>query len=169
LDLFAANYLDFAYENHSPRLFFGVPGYRGPNDYAPLRDSLYDNRGDGTFENVSESSGISKRPGTGMGAIASDFDNDGDADLIVANDEWPNFCFRNDGSGTFEEVGAVVGLSHNADGPVVGNMGVDGADYDHDGWLDYFFTTFQREFPILFHGQGSGIFRDVWTASFPNR
>jgi enediyne biosynthesis protein E4 len=160
LDLFVANYLEFDFESHSPRSFFGVPGYRGPNDYAPLRHSLYDNRGDGTFENVSEASGIASRPGTGMGAIASDFDNDGDSDLILANDEWPNFCFRNDGNGKFAESGALVGLAYNGDGQVVGNMGVDCADYDHDGWLDFFFTTFQREFPILFRNQGGGSFRD---------
>jgi hypothetical protein len=165
LDLYVANYLDFHIENHVPRLFFGVEGYRGPKDYPPLRHSLYDNRGDGTFADVSESSGIGKRPGTGMGAISADYDNDADADLIVANDEWPNYCFRNDGNGSFTEVGAVVGLSHNIDGQVVGNMGVDAADFDHDGWLDFFFTTYQRELPILFQGQGSGLFRDVTVAA----
>jgi hypothetical protein len=96
-----------------------------------------------------------------MGLVCADYDNDGDADIIIANDNQPNYCFHNDGVGNFTEEGLSSGLAFNRDGMVRSNMGVDCADYDHDGWLDLFITTYQREFPILFHNQGDGLLRDV--------
>ena len=165
LDLYVANYTDFSYEKHVPQTRFGIPIYPGPLDYAPLRHSLYRNRGDGTFEDISAASGIGRTPGTGMGAVCADYDNDGFTDIICANDEAANFCFHNEGGGKFTEVAGLTGLAFNGDGLAVGNMGVDCADYDHDGWLDFFITTYQREFPILFHNQGGGVFRDVTSRS----
>jgi hypothetical protein len=161
LDLYVANYVDFSYDNHTTKTWFGVPTYAGPFDYLPLPHSLYRNRGDGSFENISAASGVAGRPGTGMGAVCVDYDNDGATDILCANDEAANFCFHNDGTGKFTEVGMLAGVALNADGLVVGNMGIDCADYDHDGRFDLFITTFQREMPILFHNQGDGIFRDV--------
>ena len=161
LDLYVANYTDFSFETHVTRMRLGIPIYPGPIDYVPLPSSLFRNRGDGTFADISETSGIRERPGTGMGAICVDYDNDGATDIICANDEAANFCFHNEGGGKFKEVGAVTGLAFNAEGLVVGNMGIDSADYDHDGQFDFFVTTYQREAPILFHNLGGGTFRDV--------
>jgi hypothetical protein len=161
LDLYVANYVDFSYEKHRTRTWFGIPTYAGPFDYLPLPHALFRNRGDGSFEDISEASGIAERPGTGMGAVCVDYDNDGAVDILCANDEAANFCFHNDGTGKFTEVGMLAGVALNADGLVVGNMGIDCADYDHDGQLDLFITTYQREMPILFRNQGGGIFRDV--------
>ena len=161
LDLYVANYVDFSYEKHTTRTWFGVPTYPGPFDYLPLPHALFRNRGDGSFEDISAASGIAGRPGTGMGAVCVDYDNDGASDILCANDEAANFCFHNDGTGKFTEVGMLAGVALNADGVVVGNMGIDCADYDHDGHFDLFITTYQREMPILFHNQGGGIFRDV--------
>jgi hypothetical protein len=165
LDLYVANYTDFSYETHVTRTKLGVPVYPGPIDYVPLPHFLFRNRGDGTFEDISESAGVAGRTGPGMGTISADWDNDGDADLFVANDEAPNFGFRNAGQGKFEEVAAEVGLAFNVDGLVVGNMGVDCADFDHDGWLDFFVTTYKRELPLLLRNQGGGLFRDVTAKS----
>ena len=142
-----------------PRNRFGIPFYAGPLDYSPLAHSLYRNRGDGTFENVSERSGIAARPGPGMGVVSADLDDDGDADLVVANDQAPNFCFLNDGGGNFREVGAQSGLAYNGEGVALGNMGVDCADYDHDGKLDFFFTPYPQQLPVLVHNLGKGCFR----------
>jgi hypothetical protein len=161
LDLYVANYVDFRYETHVPQTRFGIPIYGGPLDHPPLKNALYRNRGDGTFEDVSEPSGIGRVPGPGMGAISADYDNDGFADILCANDEAANFCFHNDGRGQFTEMGAAAGVAFNGDGLAVGNMGIDCTDYDHDGQLDFFITTYQREMPILFHNEGRGIFRDV--------
>jgi len=160
LDLYVANYTDFSYDNHVVRKQFGISVYPGPMDFAPLRHSLYRNRGDGTFEDVSQKSGLHDRPGTGMGAIAADIDDDGNTDIICTNDVMPNFCFHNEGNGSFKEIGTEIGLAYNGDGIVMGHMGVDCADYDHDGRLDVFITTYQKQFPILFHNAG-GLFRDV--------
>ena len=165
LDLYVSNYTEFSYDTHVMRTRFGIPQYPGPLDYRPLLHSLYRNRRDGTFENVSQSSGIADRPGPGMGAICADYDNDGDSDIICANDVAANFCFQNDGTGKFTEVAAAAGLAFNLDGLVTGNMGIDAADYDHDGWLDFFVTTYQNEMPVLFHNQGGGVFRDVTARS----
>jgi enediyne biosynthesis protein E4 len=161
LDLYVANYSDFSYETHVTRSRFGIPIYPGPIDFIPLPSSLFRNRGDGTFEDISKASGIREQPGTSMGAVCADYDNDGATDIICANDNAANFCFHNEGGGKFKEVGTLTGLAFNADGLVVGNMGLDCADYDNDGWLDFFITTYQREAPILFRNLGAGSFRDV--------
>lgn len=161
LDLYTANYTDFSFDTHVTRMRLGVPIYPGPIDYVPLPSSLFRNRGDGTFEDISQASGIRERPGTGMGAVCVDYDNDGKTDIICANDEAANFCFHNEGDGKFKEVGAVTGLAFNAEGLIVGNMGIDAADYDHDGQFDFFITTYQREVPILFRNLSGGTFRDV--------
>ena len=165
LDLYVANYIVFSYEKHSPRLMSGIPGYHGPMEWPAAEHFLYRGRADGTFEDVSVPSGIGGRPRAGMGTICADYDNDGDSDILVANDNHPNFCFRNDGNGRFTEVGVEAGMAYNRDGMVRGNMGIDAADFDHDGWLDLFITTYQREFPILFHNQKGGLFRDITNKS----
>ena len=161
LDLYVANYTDFSYLNHVTRTQLGIPIYSGSIDYSPLPHSLYRNRGDGTFEDISVASGIRAHPSPGMGAICADYDNDGAMDIICANDVAANSCFHNDGTGKFTEVAVFAGLAFNGDGLVVGNMGMDCADYDHDGWLDFFSTTYQQEMPILFHNQSRGQFRDA--------
>jgi hypothetical protein len=160
LDLYVANYVDFSYEKHTPHFTFGIPVYAGPNNFTPLRHALFRNRGDGTFEDHSKASGVGSRPGPGMGAVCGDYDNDGAQDIFVANDISPNFCFHNDGSGKFTEVGALNGLAFNVDGMVRGSMGIDCADYDHDGRFDFFVTTFRHELPVLYHNLGNDIFRD---------
>ncbi len=75
-----------------------------------------------------------------------------------------NFFFENDGSGNFEEVGVVRGLAYNLEGRPLGNMGVDCADYDNDGWLDFFTTCFGRESPVLYRNL-TGLYEDVTLAT----
>jgi hypothetical protein len=161
LDLYVSNYIDFTYENHVPRTMMGVPSYLGPQDYRPVPDALFRNDGDGTFTDVSVASGISSHAGTGMGMVCADYDADGDADVFVCNDAGGNFLFRNDGTGTFEEVGIVTGAAYDIGGTPTGSMGVDCGDYDNDGRLDFFMTDYQREFPVLYRNLGRGILADV--------
>jgi hypothetical protein len=161
LDLYVANYTKLDLQNQKERTFLGIPVYAGPLDFEPIPHSLYRNRGDGTFEDVSEPSGIRAHPGLGMGTVCADFDDDGDTDIFVANDESPNFCFQNDGAGNFTEIASRAGLATNAHGKWVGNMGVDAADYDQDGRFDLFTTTYQREVPLLLHNLGGGMFEDI--------
>jgi hypothetical protein len=161
LDLYVANYLSFDYATHVPSFQLGIPIYAPPQSFAPLQHSLYRNLGNGRFEDISRSSGIADRPGTGMGVVAADYDDDGDTDIFCANDIMPNFCFQNDGTGKFSEVALTAGVAYNGEGMVLGNMGVDCADFDGDQRLDFFVTTYQQQLPVLFRNRGGGLFEDV--------
>ena len=161
LDLYASNYVKFSYENQPPRKYMGVPIYPSPLDFAPEPDNLFRNNGDGTFTDVSETSGIAARSGTGMGIICADYNGDGNTDVFVANDVMPNFLWRNDGQGHFEEAGLASGVAFDVSGLAHGNMGVDCGDYDNDGRLDFFVTAYQREWATLYRNLGGGVFSDV--------
>ena len=161
LDLYAANYVDFTYENHLPRTVDGYPTYGSPMDYPPVPDTLFRNNGDGTFTDVSIESGVGEHAGTGMGMVSADYDNDGDTDVFVVNDVAGNFFFENDGTGKFQEVGVISGLAFNVNGQQLGSMGVDCADYDNDGWLDFFMTDYSGELPVLYKNLGHGLLEDV--------
>lgn len=161
LDLFVATYVDFNYENHVPVLVKGEYLMAGPQYYKKLPDVLYRNRGDGTFEDISVSSGIGGTLGPGMGVVSADFDDDGDSDIFVAQDGSPNLLYQNDGTGKFEEVGLLCGVASNFEGKINGSMGVDCADMDGDGLLDLFVTNYQSEMPILYRNLGGGLFEDA--------
>ena len=161
LDLYVANYVDFSYETYTPAIVQGVHIYPGPREFHAMRHTLFRNNGDGTFTDVSEESGIAKYRGTGMGTICADYDNDGDNDVFVLNDVSENFCFQNDGKGHFKEVSLAIGLKFNGEGNPLASMGVDCADYDNDGWLDFFQTSFQYQLPALYRNLGQGSFEDV--------
>jgi enediyne biosynthesis protein E4 len=161
LDLFVATYVDFNYENHVPVLVKGQYLMAGPQYYNKLPDVLYRNRGDGTFEDISVSSGIGGTLGPGMGVVAADFDDDGDSDIFVAQDGSPNLLYQNDGTGKFEEVGLLSGVASNFEGKINGSMGVDCADMDGDGLLDLFVTNYQSEMPVLYRNLGGGLFEDA--------
>ncbi|OHB84295.1 MAG: hypothetical protein A2V98_18800 [Planctomycetes bacterium RBG_16_64_12] len=162
LDLFVANYLAFSYDMRVTNAMRGVPIYPGPSHFPPWPSLLFRNNSDGTFTDVSEQSGVSLHPGRGMGMICADCDNDGDTDVFVNNDGPPgNFLFLNDGAGRFEEVGALSGTAYSAAGLAHGSMGVDCGDYDNDGLLDFFVTSYQGQLATLYRNLGDGLFDDV--------
>jgi hypothetical protein len=161
LDLFAANYLDFTYENHRMRTSKGIPMYAGPMDFPPMPNDLFRNDGDGTFTNVSVESGVAEHQGWGMGGVAADFDNDGDTDVHILNDVYGNFLFVNDGTGKFEENGLLAGVAYDVQGDDQGSMGVDCGDYDNDGRLDFYQTSYAEELTALYRNVGDGMFEDV--------
>ena len=165
LDLFAGSYVDFTYEKHVVHQRDGYPEYASPKDYPPQSQSLFANQADGTFTDVSGPAGISAAPGKGMGAVCADYDRDGDTDIFLLNDVFGNFAFRNDGRGKFDEVSLLSGLKYNGEGMALGSMGVDCGDYDNDGWLDFFQTSYQRERPVLFRNLGTSYFLDVTNQS----
>ncbi len=165
LDLYVANYVRFTFENHVETIVDGHPQYSGPKLYEPDPDIFYRNDGDGTFTDASEESGIAAHAGTGMGIVALDYDNDADTDIAVLNDVRGNFFFENDGRGRFEEVGLANGFSYNVDGMELGSMGIDCADYNNDGWLDLYQTSYSNELPALYRNSGAGFFEEVIRSS----
>jgi len=174
LDVYVSNYLKFTYDLYGPRYMRGVPVYRDPRQYPASPDILYRNNGDGTFTDISEASGIALHEGWGMGMVCADYDNDGDTDIFIANDESENFLFQNDGTGKFEEVGLIAGVGYDLHGDEHGSMGVDCGDFDNDGWLDFYVTSYQSQLATLYKNLGDGTFQDVTlmtgagAGTFPN-
>jgi hypothetical protein len=136
LDLFVSNYVawDAASEPAcgAPQSRF----YCHPKEYAGLPNQLFHNNRDGTFTDVSENSGIARHIGKGMGVAFADFDGDGLTDVFVANDSVRHFLFRNQGDGTFREIGLEAGVALRDDGSPIAGMGVDFRDFDNDGFPD---------------------------------
>lgn len=161
LDLFVANYVHFAYEKHIRRTRQGYPTFASPRDYAPDADTLFRNNGDGTFSDVSDASGIAAKSGPSMGAVCTDYDGDGDTDIFVANDVFPNFVYRNDGQGHFREAGLFSGFAYDSRGTVHGSMGVDCGDYNNDGLLDLHVTSYQDELATLYRNGRNHVLVDV--------
>ncbi len=160
-DLYVANYVDITNENHVPRSMDGFPEYAGPRDYRPVPDILYRNNGDGSFTDISEESGVGLHAGTGMGLVCADFNDNGHTDVFVLNDVAGNFFFLNDGAGRFEEMGLALGAAYNGHGDELGSMGIDCGDYDNDGWLDFFMTSYQGEMPVLYRNARGYALEDV--------
>ncbi len=161
LDLYAANYLDFCYDSHFVRTVNGYPAYPMPRDYQPVPDTLYRNNGDGTFTDISDESGIGRYAGTSMGLICADYNQSGATDVFVMNDVLANFFFQNDGYGNFQEVAIQNGTAFNFYGEANASMGVDSADYNHNGWLDFYMTAYQGEHAVLYRNLGDGILEDA--------
>ena len=161
LDLYVANYLVFEESMHVQRSIDGIPSYPSPRDFPPVPDTLFRNNGDGTFTDISYESGVGLHAGTGMGIVCADYDDSGHTDVFVCNDVGANFFFRNDGTGNFEEVGLLVGIAYNLYGDENASMGVDCADYNNNGLLDFFMTSYQGELPVLYRNLGNGMMEDA--------
>ncbi len=161
LDLYVVDYL--RYDLASDKACFDMVGLReycGPQSYAPARDSLFRNRGDGTFETITTSAGID-RDGAGLGVVTGDFDGDGRIDIYVANDQAPNHLWMNAGDFTFVEEAMIRGSAVDGQGRAEASMGVDAVDLDHDGDLDLHMTHLISETNTLYRNDGDGYFEDV--------
>jgi hypothetical protein len=131
-----------------------------PRIFKPTASRLFHNNGDGTFKDVSRTSGIADSPGKSFGAVATDVNNDGLMDLFVANDTVENFLFLNKGGGRFEEVGLLAGVAYSEAGKPRSGMGVDATDYDSDGWQDLFVANIDQELFSLYRNQRDATFAD---------
>ena len=168
LDLFVANYMELdlkkvpAPGESGYCQWKGVSVMCGPRGLPGGYNLLYHNKGDGTFTDVSEKSGVLKPgPRYSITAVAYDFDNDGWPDIYVAVDSEPSILFHNKHDGTFEDIAVMAGCAYNEDGQEQAGMGVGVADYDGDGWLDIFKTNFSDDTSDLYHNNGDGTFTDV--------
>jgi len=172
LDLFIANYLKLDLDK-MPRPgsnpmcnYRGVPVNCGPNGLPFARNYLFRNKGDGTFVDVTDSSGISKATSTyAMTAVAADFTGDGWTDLYVASDSTPSLLFVNQHNGTFKEEGTERGVAFSEDGLEQAGMGVAVGDYALSGHLDIFKTHFSDDTAVLYQNDGTGMFTDVTLAA----
>ncbi len=162
LDLFVVNYLKWSAreDRFCGDRARGIRVYCHPRHYDGLPNTLYRNRGDGTFEDVSAKSGIGRHVGKGMSVASADYDADGWIDLFVTNDAVPNFLFRNLGDGRFEETALLAGAALPMHGRPVSSMGVEFRDYDNDGRPDLHVTALAGETFPLFHNDGGGQFSD---------
>ena len=182
LDLFVANYVTFDKQQaplpgDSLYCRYGqIPVPCGPQGFSGGSNLLYRNRGDGTFEDVSEKSGIAYpraaavpfvrenwRPtgSYGMGAAAADFDNDGWPDIYVACDTAPSLLYHNNHDGTFREIATPAGCAFDENGVALSGMGAGVGDYDGDGWLDIVRTNFTDQVTTVYRNNGDGTFQDA--------
>jgi enediyne biosynthesis protein E4 len=166
LDLYVANYVAFDDRTIPARgttancRFMATDVFCGPKRLTGDLDVLYRNNGDGTFSDVTTRTGV-KDPGYyGFGVVFSDLNDDGWADIYVANDSVPNLLFRNRGNGTFVEEGLVSGAALSGDGRPQAGMGVDAGDYNGDGLPDLIVTNFSHDYNALYENGPAGVFTD---------
>jgi len=166
LDLFVCNYVRWS-EEHD--VFCSLDGkhksYCTPEAYRGDTCWLFRNRGNGTFEDVTASSGIFDSSSKSLGVAMLDFDQDGWPDLLVANDTQPNKLYRNMRNGKFKDVAVEAGLAFSADGKARAGMGVDVGDFDNSGRPGVAITNFDNEMIGLYRANSPGIFDDISIAS----
>jgi hypothetical protein len=167
LDLFVTRYVDYSVEKNyfCGDVKTGRREYCNPRVYPPIGNLLYRNNGDGTFTDVSESSGIASSLGKGLGVVVSDFDDDGRPDIYVADDTTMNLVFHNLGGMKFEDVSLLSGAGVSVAGQAFGGMGVDAGDLDGDGRIDVVVANFEAEPNSYFRNLGSMVFEDASAAS----
>jgi hypothetical protein len=162
LDLFVANYLDFNVKgNKRCYASTGERDYCTPKMYQSVPARLFRNRGDGTFEDVTEAAGIGAAVGPGLGVVCADFNGDGWPDIYVANDGAPAHLWINQRNGTFKERSLLSGTAYNADGAPQAGMGVAAGDFDDDGDEDIIKTNLTKEGCNLYVNDGRGNFYDA--------
>ena len=177
LDLFVPGYVQIDLDNLPPSpgdagkpgntasnfcQFRGVPVMCGPRGLPGEGDTLYHQKTDGTFEDVSVKAGVSDTPKYyGFTAAFVHVNEDKLLDLIVVNDSTPKQLYINKGDGTFEEIGYASGVALNENGREQAGMGLAIGDYDNDGRVDFHITNFSDDSNILYHNDGESNFTDV--------
>jgi len=169
LDLLVVNYVQFDrpyLDRVSPYcLWKGLRVFCGPTGVAGDTNVLYHNNGDGTFTDVTRAAGLLNPELKSLGVVTADLDGDGWPDVYVASDSTIQALYRNRGNGSFEDVSLQSGAGYSQEGRAQSGMGVDAGDYDGDGRLDLFVTTFQDDYKTLYHNDGNLRFSDVTYAA----
>ncbi len=161
-DLFVGRYMDWDYDKNVP-CGEQRPGYRAychPDQFKGVSSRMFRNNGDGTFTDVTEKAGLAV-DGKALGVVAFDFNRDGWLDLFVTNDAVRNFLFRNNGDGTFTEIGLSAEVAYGSNGKPESGMGTDAADLDGDGLPELWVTNIDFEPNNLFHNYGDETFGDM--------
>jgi hypothetical protein len=161
LDLFVANYVDWSVEKDQ---FCSLDGknksYCTPQTYKGQSSTLYHNKGNGTFENVTQRAGLLDPTSKSLGVALLDYNNDGWLDLFVANDTEPNKLYKNNGNGTFTDEAVTAGVAFSEAGTARAGMGVDTGDFDGSGRQGIVVGNFTNESMALYRNDGTGLFTD---------
>jgi enediyne biosynthesis protein E4 len=162
LDLFVTHYIDWSIEKDQYcTLDNKNKSYCTPQTYKGESSTLFHNKGDGTFENVTKKVGLYDPTSKALGVALLDYDNDGWLDLFVSNDTEPNKLYRNNHNGTFSDVAVLAGIALSDSGRVRAGMGTDAGDYDLSGQPGILIGNFTNESMALYHNDGSGLFSDA--------
>ncbi|HEV2470570.1 MAG TPA: CRTAC1 family protein [Candidatus Sulfotelmatobacter sp.] len=161
LDLFVCNYVKWSPERD---VFCSLDGkhksYCTPEAYRGETCWLFHNRGNGTFEDVTASSGIFDSSSKSLGVALFDQNHDGWLDLMVANDTQPNKLYRNQHNGTFKDAAVEAGIAFSTEGRARAGMGIDVADFDNSGNPGVGITNFDNEMIGLYRESGK-TFEDI--------
>jgi enediyne biosynthesis protein E4 len=159
LDLFVAHYVDWTVATDQYcSLDNKNKSYCTPQTYKGQSSTLFHNKGNGIFENVTQRAGLYDPTSKSLGVALLDYDNDGWLDLFVSNDTEPNKLYRNNHNGTFSDVAIAAGVAYSDAGTVRAGMGTDAADYDNSGKQSLVVGNFTNEGMALYHNDGSGLF-----------
>jgi hypothetical protein len=172
LDLFVPGYITFDPDHpliagqrpipESSCQYRGVTNFCGPLGLIGEKDHLFHNNGDGTFTDVSVHAGVSEKyDAYGFASVFVDVDDDGWPDILVANDSVPNFFYRNNHDGTFEDLSYLSGFAVDGEGRPHSSMGIAVGDYNRDGRLDFYVTAFSDDYNVLYQNNGDLSFSDV--------
>jgi hypothetical protein len=166
LDLFVCNYVDWSIEKDQLCTLDGKnKSYCTPQSYKGQSATLYHNKGNGTFENVTQRAGLNDPSSKSLGVAVFDYNSDGFPDLFVANDTEPNKLYKNNGNGTFTDEALTAGVAFSESGTPRAGMGVDTADYDGSGRQGIVIGNFTNESMALYRNDGTGLFTDEAGAS----
>lgn len=160
LDLYVCRYIPWnsPKDDYLCRSPAGGKQYCSVHVYPGLEHRLFRNLGGARFEDVSRRTGIADHTARGLAVVCGDYDRDGDTDLFVANDETPNFLWRNEGGDRFTEAAGEAGFAYNEQGISTAGMGLDIADVDGNGTDDVIESDFQGQRKTLYVGDGRGFF-----------
>ncbi|HEY6967604.1 MAG TPA: CRTAC1 family protein [Candidatus Angelobacter sp.] len=166
LDLFVEHYVDWSIQNDQYCSLDGKnKSYCTPQTYKGQSSTLFHNKGNGVFENVTRHAGLYDPKSKSLGVALVDYDNDGWLDLFVANDTEPNKLYRNNHDGTFTDMALPAGIAYSESGTARAGMGTDAGDYDNSGRQSLIIGNFTNESMALYHNDGSGLFTDRAPAS----
>ena len=164
LDLFVCNYVKWSPDHD---VFCSLDGkhksYCTPEAYRGETCWLFHNRGDGTFEDVTASSGIFDSSSKSLGVALIDHDQDGWPDLLVTNDTQPNKLYRNNHNGTFKDIAVETGIAFSTEGKARAGMGVDVGDFENSGRTGVAITNFDNEMIGLYRVSNNGSYEDMAT------
>jgi hypothetical protein len=161
LDLVVANYVQWTPETDIYCALDGkTKSYCTPEAYQGTSLRLWHNKGDGTFQDVTQKARLYDTSSKSLGVLTFDANQDGWPDILVSNDTQPNKLYINNGNGTFSDKGVSSGIAYSEDGIARAGMGVDAGDYDRSGYPSVVITNFSNQMLALYHNEHNGLFVD---------